>query len=67
MAAMGGPWRERGFDPASPRSPRMQGGRPPQVLVRERDEDGLGRIVLVYILAIAMSLGLMLSLMHQGY
>ena len=64
---MGGPWRERGFDAASLRSPRTQGERHPQVLAREREQDRLGKIVLVYIVAVAMSFGLMLSLMQQGY
>jgi hypothetical protein len=64
---MGGPWRERGFDAASLRSPRSESGRRTQALVREREQDGLGRVVLVYIVAVVMSFGLMLSLIQQGW
>jgi hypothetical protein len=64
---MGGPWRERGFDAASLRSPRPHRGRRAEVLVREREQDRLGKVVLVYIAAVAMSFGLMLSLMQHGW
>ena len=64
---MGGPWRERGFDAASLRSPRLHGGRRVEVLAREREQDRLGKVVLVYIAAVVMSFGLMLSLMHHGW
>jgi hypothetical protein len=67
VAAMGGPWRERGFDAALLRSPRPHRARGTEVLPRERARDGLGKVVLVYIAAVAMSFGLMLSLMHQGW
>jgi hypothetical protein len=64
---MGGPWRERGFDATSLRSPRLHGGQRAEALVREREQDRLGRVVLVYIAAVLMSFGLMLSLMHHGW
>ena len=67
VAAMGGPWRERGFDAASLRSPRPHGGRRAEVLVREREQDRLGKVVLVYIAAVVMSFGLMLSLIQHGW
>jgi hypothetical protein len=67
VAAMGGPWRERGFDPASLRSARPRSGRHVQVLARDGERDGLGKLVLVYILAVLMSFGLMVSLMHHGW
>jgi hypothetical protein len=64
---MGGPWRERGFDAATLRSPRPNGGSRAQALARERGPERLGRIVLVYITAVVLSFGLMLSLMQQGW
>jgi len=67
VAAMGGPWRERGFDAASLRSPRPYSGPRAEALARERRQDGLGKVVLVYITAVAVSFGLMLSLLQQGW
>lgn len=67
VAAMGGPWRERGFDAASLRSPRPHRGRRVEALAGERQQDGLGKLVLVYIAAVAMSFGLMLGLMQHGW
>ena len=64
---MGGPWRERGFDPASLRSPRPYGGRRAEVLVQERGQVGLNKLVLAFIAAVAMSFGLMVSLMQRGW
>ena len=64
---MGGPWRERGFDAASLRPPRPYSGPRARALAREREPDRLGRIVLVYITAVALSFGLMLSLLQQGW
>ncbi len=64
---MGGPWRERGFDPASLRPPRPYRGSRAQALAREQEPEGLVRIVLVYITAVVLSFGLMLSLMQQGW
>ena len=64
---MGGPWRERGFDAASLRSPRPHGRQGAEVLAREREQDKLGKVVLVYIAVVVTSFGLMLSLMHQGW
>jgi hypothetical protein len=37
------------------------------VLVRGRDQDGLVKIVLVYIAAVVTSFGVMLSLLQQGW
>jgi hypothetical protein len=37
------------------------------VLTGEREPDRLGKVVLVYITAVALSFGLMLSLMQQGW
>jgi hypothetical protein len=68
VAAMGGPWRERGFDPASLRSPRPWSKRHVEVAARERQEaGGLNKLVLAYIAAVAMSFGLMVSLLHGGW
>ena len=67
VAAMGGPWRERGFDAASLRSPRPYSGPRAEALARERGRDRLGKVVLVYITAVALSFGLMLSLLQQGW
>jgi hypothetical protein len=67
VAAMGGPWRERGFDPASLRPARPRRGRRVEVLARDGEAGGLGKVVLVYILAVVMSFGLMLSLMRHGW
>ncbi len=64
---MGGPWRERGFDPASLRSPRPDGGRRTEVLAQERGQVGLNKVVLAFIAAVAMSFGLMVSLLQQGW
>jgi hypothetical protein len=63
---MGGPWRERGFDAASLRSPRPHGART-QAVARERGQDGLGKVVLVYIAAVVLSFGLMLSFLQHGW
>ena len=64
---MGGPWRERGFDPASLRSHRARGGRRAEVTAHAHPQDGLRKIVLTFIAAIAMTFGLMLSLLHRGW
>ena len=64
---MGGPWRERGFDAASLRPPRPYSGPRAQAVAREREPDRLGKVVLVYITAVALSFGLMLSLLQQGW
>jgi len=64
---MGGPWRERGFDPASLRSPRPLSGRRAEVMVREHGEGGINKVVLAYIAAVAMSFGLTLTLLHGGW
>ena len=64
---MGGPWRERGFDPASLRSPRPLSGARVQAVARRRENDGLGRLVLVYIAAVAMSFGLMVAILQHGW
>ena len=64
---MGGPWRERGFDAAllplsQPRSVQRI-----ETLARAADQDGLGKIVLVYIAVVVTSFGVMLSLLQQGW
>jgi hypothetical protein len=64
---MGGPWRERGFDPTSLRSPRPHGGLRTQVVARERGQVGLNKLVLAFIAAVAMSFGLMVSLLQHGW
>lgn len=64
---MGGPWRERGFDPAALRSVRPRSGRRAEVMAREHQPRGLNRVVLAYIAAVAMSFGLMVSLLHRGW
>ena len=64
---MGGPWRERGFDPASLRSPRPASGARVQAVARSRDDEGLGRLILVYIAAVVMSFGLMVAILQQGW
>jgi hypothetical protein len=64
---MGGPWRERGFDAKSLGSPRPRKVWRAEVLAREPERDGLGRVVLAYIAAVVMSFGLMLTLLHRGW
>jgi hypothetical protein len=64
---MGGPWRERGFDPTLLRSPRPHGGLRAQVVARERGQVGLNKVVLAFIAAVAMSFGLMVSLLQHGW
>ena len=64
---MGGPWRERGFDAASLPLPRPHRGPRAEVPTREREQDGLGRVVVVYIAAVVLSFGLMLGLLQQGW
>jgi hypothetical protein len=66
VAAMGGPWRERGFDPAALRSPRPWNRREAHITT-DQPEGGLGKVVLAFIAAVAMSLGLMVSLLHSGW
>jgi len=63
---MGGPWRERGFDPASLRPPRPVSGARVQAVARSREDEGLGRLILVYIAAVVMSFGLMVAMLQQG-
>jgi hypothetical protein len=67
VAAMGGPWRERGFDPAALRSPRPWSKRQASVAAQRPEEGGLSKVVLAYIAAVAMSFGLMVSLLHRGW
>ena len=67
VAAMGGPWRERGFDATSLPSPPPRSGRRVEALARGREEYGLAKIVLVYIAAVVTSFGVMLSLLQQGW
>ena len=67
VAAMGGPWRERGFDPTSLRPPRAHGGPRVEVAARERGQVGLNKVVLAFIAAVAMSFGLMVSLLQHGW
>ena len=64
---MGGPWRERGFDAASLPSPLLRSARGVQTLAPGREQDGLAKIVLVYIAAVVTSFGVMLSLLQQGW
>ena len=64
---MGGPWRERGFDPALLRSPRPVSGARVQAVARSREDEGLGRLILVYIAAAVMSFGLMVAIMQQSW
>jgi hypothetical protein len=67
VAAMGGPWRERGFDAASLPSPLPRGARSVQTLASTREQNGLAKIVLVYIAVVVTSFGVMLSLLQQGW
>jgi hypothetical protein len=67
VAAMGGPWRERGFDAESLRSPRRHSEGRVEVLTREREQDRLGKIVLVYIAAVVLSFGVLLSFLQRGW
>jgi hypothetical protein len=64
---MGGPWRERGFDPTSLRSPQPHAGLRTKVVARERGQVGLNKVVLAFIAAVAMSFGLMVSLLQRGW
>jgi hypothetical protein len=67
VAAMGGPWRERGFDAKSIEGPRPPSERRAGVVAYERGPDRLGKVVLAYIVAVVMSFGLMLTLLHRGW
>jgi hypothetical protein len=62
---MGGPWRERGFDPARLRSPRPWSKRDASVAAHRPEL--LSKVVLAYIAAVAMSFGLIVSLLHRGW
>ena len=64
---MGGPWRERGFEPAGLRPPRPWSKRQASVAASRPEEGGLSKVVLAYIAAVAMSFGLMVSLLHRGW
>ena len=64
---MGGPWRERGFDAATLPLARPRSMRRVETLARGGDQDGLAKIVLVYIAAVVMSFGVMLTLLQQGW
>jgi hypothetical protein len=64
---MGGPWRERGFDPASLGSSRPHREVRTRVAVRERAEVGLNKVVLAFIAAVAMTFGIMVSLLQRGW
>jgi hypothetical protein len=65
--AMGGPWREREFDPVVLRSARPYSGRRGAAVAMAPVHERLGKVVLVYIAAVVMSFGLMLSLMQLGW
>jgi hypothetical protein len=64
---MGGPWRERGFDPTAFRSPRPWSRRQASATVHPAEQSSLSKVVLAYIAAVAMSFGLMVSLLHRGW
>jgi hypothetical protein len=64
---MGGPWRERGFDAAVLRTPRPLSVARVQALTRPREEERLGRLVLIYIMAVVTSFGLMVAVLQQGW
>lgn len=65
---MGGPWRERGFDPAALRTPPpRRSARRTDVAEPPRAGDRLTRIVMAYIVGLAVSFGLLLGLMHRGW
>ena len=65
---MGGPWRERGFDPAELRAPRPWSKQQAKAVAMRAPERGvLNRVVLAYIAAVAMSFGLVLSLLQHGW
>ncbi|HZS32180.1 MAG TPA: hypothetical protein VFC42_02265 [Methylomirabilota bacterium] len=64
---MGGPWRERGFDPAALRPPRPRREPRAEAIAREGDSAGLTRVVLAYIAATIASFGLMLALLQGGW
>jgi hypothetical protein len=67
VAAMGGPWKERGFDAASLHLPELHRVQRVQTVAPAREQDGLAKIVLVYIAAVVTSFGVMLSLLQQGW
>jgi hypothetical protein len=64
---MGGPWRERGFNPAELRSPRPWSKRQVTAVADPGEQSGLSKVVLAYITAVALSFGLMVSLLHRGW
>src|SRR5262249_38321721 len=67
VTVMGGPWKERGFDAASLPSPVPRIAQRVETLSRGREQDGLAKIILLYIAAVIVSFGVMLSLLQQGW
>ena len=63
---MGGPWRDRGFDPRSQRPAPRVGARV-EAARRVTELDSLRWIVLTYVAAVLTSFALMLVVMKQGW
>ncbi len=64
---MGGPWRDRGFDPNAWRPPKARVEVSRDLEGAGSSRDHLARIVVGYLAAVAMSFGVMLALMKNGW
>ena len=64
---MGGPWRERGFDAADAAAGPAVAGQRAEDAWRAARRGPAGKVVLAYIAAVAMSFGLMVSLLQHGW
>lgn len=63
---MGGPWRDRRFDPATWRAP-VAPVEARAVAVGSGGSDPLTGIVIGYVAAVLMSMGILLILLKQGW
>jgi len=64
---MGGPWRERGFDPTAWRTPTAVRVETGSEAVAAAAHDRIAGIVIGYVAALGTSLAVMLLLMKSGW
>ena len=67
VSPMGGPWRDRRFDPVAWRPPEARTEARADDVRCGSGRDNLTRIVVTYIAAVVMSFGVVLSLMKNGW